>query len=90
MGWLAAAAAAHNKEQHAINGNINTVLSAQFKAADQYAVYRAAFWDRQRVQIDRLTNDADLIRQACAGSRRIPQRADQRSDSAPIRRSGGG
>lgn len=47
MGWLAAAAAAHNKEQRALNGNINTILSAQFKAADQYAAFRAAFWDKE-------------------------------------------
>lgn len=52
MGWLAAAAAAHNKEQHALNGNINTVLSAQFKAADQYAAFRAALWDKKCIYTD--------------------------------------
>lgn len=70
MGWLTAAAAAHNKEQHALNGNIDTVWSAQSNGADWYAAYRAAFWDEQGVQIDRLTNDADLIRQACDTSLR--------------------
>ena len=79
MDWLTAAAVVHNKEQHALNGNIDTVSSAQFKVEDQYAAYRAAFSDGQGVQIDRLTNDADLIRLARDTSLRCyyPSRADE-------------
>lgn len=70
MGWLAAAVATHNKEQHALNGNIDSVLARNYTPLDQYSAYKTAFWGGQGVSLSRHYSDADLIRKAIETSPR--------------------
>jgi hypothetical protein len=70
MGWLAVAAAAHNKEQHALNGNIDSVLDQNYTPLDQYLAYKTAFWGGQCVSLNREYCEADLIRRAVETSPR--------------------
>jgi hypothetical protein len=63
-GWLAAAAAAHNKEQHALNGNIDNVLTVDNDAINQFTTYRELFRNGPSEQACGMFNDCDLIRRA--------------------------
>lgn len=68
--WLAAAAAAHNKEQHAAKSNIDSVIGMESKEVDQMAAYRIAFWDGKGIQITKNQTSEDLVRRAIESSAR--------------------